>query len=37
MREIIEPAPKAEEEEVIKVAKLVCEKCGAEEPVPVVH
>lgn len=28
MKEITEPAPKAEEEEVIKVAKLVCE-CGA--------
>ena len=37
MKEITEPAPKAEEEEIIKVAKLVCEKCGAEEPVPVVH
>lgn len=36
MKEITEPALKAEEE-VIKVAKLVCDKCGAEEPVPVVH
>ena len=35
MKEITEPAPKAEE--VIKVAKLVCEECGVEEPVPVVH
>jgi ribosomal protein L40E len=37
MNEITEPALKAEEEEVIKVSKLICEKCGAEEPVPVVH
>jgi len=37
MNEITEPAIKAEEEEVIKMAKLLCEKCGAEEPVPVVH
>ena len=37
MKEITEPSLKAEEEEVTKVAKLVCEKCGAEEPVPVVH
>jgi len=37
MNEITEPAIKAEEKEVIKVAKLVCEKCGAEESVPVVH
>jgi len=37
MNEITEPALKAEEKEVIKVAKLVCEKCGAEESVPVVH
>jgi len=36
MNEITEPVIKAEEE-VVKVAKLVCEKCGAEEPVPVVH
>ena len=37
MKEITEPSLKTEEEEVTKVAKLVCEKCGAEEPVPVVH
>lgn len=37
MNEITEPALKPEEEEVIKVAELVCEKCGAKEPVPVVH
>jgi len=37
MKEITEPASKAIEQEVIKVTKLVCEKCGAEEPVPVVH
>lgn len=37
MNEITEPALKPEEEEVIKAAKLICEKCGAEEPVPVVH
>lgn len=37
MKEITEPALKAEEAEVSKVAKLVCDKCGAEEPVPVVH
>jgi len=37
MNEITAPAIKAEEKEVIKVAKLVCEKCGAEESVPVVH
>lgn len=37
MKEITEPVPKAEEEEVIKVAKLVCEKCGVEQPVPAVH
>lgn len=37
MKEITEPALEAEEKEVIKVAKLVCDKCGAEEPVPVVH
>jgi len=37
MNEITEPSLKTEEEEVTKVAKLVCEKCGAEEPVPVVH
>lgn len=37
MNEITEPAIKAEEEEVIKMAKLLCEKCGAEEPVPKVH
>jgi ribosomal protein L40E len=37
MDEITEPALKPQTEEVIKVAKLVCEKCGAEEPVPVVH
>lgn len=38
MNEITEPALKPEEEEeVIKVTKLICEKCGAEEPVPVVH
>ena len=37
MNEITEPAIKAEEEEVIKMAKLLCEKCGAEEPIPVVH
>jgi ribosomal protein L40E len=37
MKEITEPSLKTEEEEVTKVPKLVCEKCGAEEPVPVVH
>lgn len=37
MNEITEPDLKAEEKEVIKVAKLVCEKCGVEQPVPVVH
>jgi len=37
MKEITEPGLKVEEKEVIKVAKLVCEKCGVEEPVPVVH
>lgn len=37
MKEITEPALEAEEKEVIKVAKLICEACGAEEPVPVVH
>lgn len=37
MTEITEPALQAEEEEVIKVAKLLCGKCGAEEEVPVVH
>ena len=37
MNEITEPALKAEKEETVKAAKLVCEKCGAEEPVPVVH
>jgi hypothetical protein len=37
MNEITEPALKADEKEVIKVAKLVCEKCGVEEAVPVVH
>ncbi len=37
MNEITELAFKAEEKEVIKVAKLLCEKCGAEEEVPVVH
>ncbi|MBU4427073.1 MAG: hypothetical protein KKB35_10110, partial [Proteobacteria bacterium] len=37
MNEITEPALKAEEKEVIKLAKLLCEKCGAKEPVPKVH
>ena len=37
MNEITEPALKAEEKEVIKLAKLVCVECGAEEEVPVVH
>lgn len=37
MKEVTEPALKPEEEEVIKVAKLICNECGAEEPVPVVH
>ena len=37
MNEITEPAVKAEAKEVIKVAKLVCAECGAEEPVPKVH
>jgi len=37
MNEITEPALKAEAKEVIKVAKLVCVECGAEEPVPKVH
>ncbi len=37
MNEITEQALKAEEKEVIKVSKLICQKCGAEEPVPVVH
>ena len=37
MDEITEPALKPEAEEVIKVAILVCEKCGAEAPVPIVH
>jgi len=37
MNEITEPALKAEEKEVIKVAKLVCKQCGAEEAVPKVH
>ncbi|MBU4320991.1 MAG: hypothetical protein L6246_09975 [Thermodesulfovibrionales bacterium] len=32
-----EEVSKAEKGEVSKVAKLVCEKCGAEEPVPIVH
>lgn len=36
MKEITEPVLKVEEE-VSKVAKLICETCGAEEPVPVVH
>lgn len=36
MKEITEPVFKVEEE-VSKVAKLICETCGAEEPVPVVH
>lgn len=37
MKEITEQVLKSEEEEVSKVAKLVCEKCGAEEAVPKVH
>ena len=37
MNEITEPALKAEDKEVIKLAKLVCVECGAEEEVPVVH
>lgn len=37
MNEITEPALKAEEKEVSKMAKLICKACGAEEPVPVVH
>ena len=37
MKEITEPALKAEEEKVSKMARLVCRVCGAEEPVPVVH
>jgi ribosomal protein L40E len=37
MKEITEPVLKVGEEEVSKVAKLVCEACGVEEPVPVVH
>ena len=37
IKEITEPALKTEKEEVVKVAKLVCEPCGAEQPVPVVH
>jgi len=37
MNEITEPALEAEEKEVIKVAKLLCEQCGAEETVPTVH
>lgn len=37
MTEITEPVLKTEEEEVSKIAKLVCVKCGSEEAVPVVH
>lgn len=37
MKEIAGRTFEAEKQEVIKVAKLVCEKCGAEQPVPVVH
>jgi len=37
MNEITETGLKAEEKEVIKVAKLICEACGTEEQVPVVH
>jgi len=37
VKEITEPLLKTEKEEISKVAKLVCEKCGAEEAVPVVH
>lgn len=37
MKEITEPVLKVGEEEVSKVAKLVCEACGVEESVPVVH
>jgi hypothetical protein len=37
MNEITKPALKVEEKEVIKVEKLVCAECGAEEAVPKVH
>ena len=36
MNQITEPAI-LPEKEVSKMAKLICEACGAEEPVPVVH
>lgn len=36
MNQITEPTI-LPEKEVSKMAKLICEACGAEEPVPVVH
>lgn len=36
MNQITEPTV-LPEKEVSKMAKLICEACGAEEPVPVVH
>ena len=36
MNQITEPTIQPEKE-VKKMAKLICEACGAEEPVPVVH
>ncbi len=36
MNQITEPTIQPEKE-VSKMAKLICESCGAEEPVPVVH
>ena len=36
MNQIIEPTI-LPEKEVSKMAKLICEACGAEEPIPVVH
>ena len=36
MNQITEPTI-LPEKEVSKMAKLICESCGAEEPVPVVH
>jgi len=36
MNQITEPTT-SPEKEVRKMAKLICEVCGAEEPIPVVH
>ena len=36
MNQITEPTIQPEKE-VSKMAKLICEACGAEEPIPVVH